>query len=115
MMDIFNRIKEIKITNGETGNVKKYSKEYLNKLKWIYILKNEEEIDSEELLNDLGIYIFEFDENINLKEKDIQAWYVKANNVVGLYINNSLEDKYEIIKRMIYRIIDEDNIFEYMY
>lgn len=49
MMDIFKGIERIKVTNIETGEVKEYSKEYLNKLELIYALQNEETIDAEEL------------------------------------------------------------------
>ena len=114
MMDIFKGIERIKVTNIETGEVEEYSKDYLNKLQWISILENEEEIDSGELEKDLGIYIFEFDEKINLKGKDVQAWYIKANDVIGLYINSSLKDKYSMIKKLFYRIIRCDNRFEYI-
>lgn len=47
--DYFEGINNIKVTNTATGEVKIYSKEYLNILKWINILENEKEIDSEEL------------------------------------------------------------------
>ena len=115
MMDIFKGIERIKITNIETGEVKEYSKEYLNKWELINALQNEETIDAEELAKKLGIYICEFDEKVKLKWKEVQAWYIKVNNVTGLYINNLVEDKYSIIKKMLYRIIECDNRFEYIF
>ena len=91
-----------------------------NKLieKWVNIFENEEEFCSGELAENLGIYIFEriMDKHI-IKGKSLKAFYLKIDNITGIYIDEKLDDgkKYEKVKELFFRIINQDLQFEYFY
>ena len=112
--DYFEGINNIRVTNTATGEVKIYSKEYLNILKWINILENEKEIDSEELKNDLNIWIVEDKIDMFPKNKDVKGYYVKGASGAAtlLCVNSTIENTYDIIKLMLLKIFQGKSNFE---
>lgn len=114
-LDCFKGIEKITIISGDTGETKTYTKEYLNKLKWINIIKNEGIIDTEELDKDLNIMVYEADLTCFLKGKTINSFvaYCEDINKIGICINENLSnhEKYSLIKTHILKILsDECNI-----
>lgn len=92
-----------------------------NKLieKWVKIFKNEEEFCSGELVEDLGIYIFESEmDKQTIKGKSLRAFYLRTQvDKIGIYIDNKLEDgeKYEKIKELFFRIINKKLQYEFFF
>lgn len=112
--DYFEGINNIKVTNKATGEVKIYSKEYLNILKWINILENEEEIDSEKLRNDLNIWIVVDTIDTFPKNKEIKGYFIKGVSGAAtlLCVNSNIENAYDIIKLMLLKIFQGKSNFE---
>ena len=79
----------------------------------INILKNGQEIDSEELRRDLHIWIVEQEINILYKNKDVKGYYVKGKNrdEILLCVNTIAKNTYNIIKLLILKIIEGKSNF----